>query len=235
MAFRFKQFIVEDDRSTMRIGTDAILIGAWADPANVKSILEIGTGCGVISLMLSQRSTAWIDAIDSDEESIKQAGSNFQNSPWSKNLHAQCITLQNFASMNQKKYDMIITNPPFFIDSLQSPYPGKNRARHTSRLSRQELIAAVKHLLSSDGIFLIILPAEETGKLILLAETAGLYIRKQMKIKPKAGKPVNRILSGFGFHSDADPSLEELVIRNEDNSFTKEYVTFTEPYYFSLQ
>jgi tRNA1Val (adenine37-N6)-methyltransferase len=137
--------------------------------------------------------------------------------------------------MNQKKYDMIITNPPFFIDSLQSPYPGKNRARHTSLLSRQELIAAVKHLLSSDGIFLIILPAEETGKLILLAETAGLYIRKQMKIKPKAGKPVNRILSGFGFHSDADPSLEELVIRNEDNSFTKEYVTFTEPYYFSLQ
>jgi tRNA1Val (adenine37-N6)-methyltransferase len=235
MAFRFKQFIVDDDRSTMRIGTDAILLGAWADPRTAKSILEIGTGCGVISLMLSQRSNARIDAIDVDEESIKQAESNFQKSPWSKNLHQQCITLQNFSLATDQKYDMIVTNPPFFIDSLPSPDARKNRARHTSFLSRQELITGVKHLLNPGGIFWIILPLEDSRKLITLAETAGMYIRKQMKVKPKPGKKINRILSGFGFQPDAAPFCDELVIRNEDNSFTKEYVTFTEPYYFSLR
>ncbi len=235
MAFRFKQFTVEDDRSTMLIGTDAILLGAWADPGMVKSILEIGTGCGVISLILAQRSIAQIDAIDIDEESVKQAGSNFQHSSWSKNLHSQCVTLRDFIPLKEHKYDMVITNPPFFIDSLPSLDARKNRARHTSYLSRQELITSIKHLLSPDGIFLIILPTEETRKLIVLAKTAGLHIQKQMKVRPKAGKQVNRILSCFGFHENTTPYFEELVIRNEDNSFTKEYITYTEPYYFSLR
>jgi tRNA1Val (adenine37-N6)-methyltransferase len=145
------------------------------------------------------------------------------------------MSLQDFNSISEQKYDMIITNPPFFIDSLRSPDARKNRARHTSSLRRRELIAGVKRLLSPDGIFLIILPAEENRNLIALAEVQGLYIRKQMKVKPKAGKPVNRVLSGFGFHRDASPFFEELVIRNEDNSFTTEYVTFTESYYFSMR
>jgi tRNA1Val (adenine37-N6)-methyltransferase len=235
MAFRFKQFIVEDDHSTMRIGTDAILLGAWAEPGPAKSILEIGTGCGVISLMLAQKSDARIDAIDIDEESVKQAESNFLQSPWSEKLHAHSISLQDFISTSKQKYDLIFTNPPFFIDSLPSKDARKNRARHTTNLSQKDLINGVVHLLKDDGSFLVILPAEEGRKFTALVETAGLSIQKQMKVRPKAGKPVNRIMSGFGFQPCVAPYFKELVIRNEDNTFTKEYISFTLPYYFSLR
>lgn len=235
MAFRFKQFTVEDDRSTMRIGTDAILLGAWAEPGPAKSILEIGTGCGVISMMLAQKSDALIDAIDIDEESVKQAGSNFLQSPWSEKLHAHSISLQDFISTSKQKYDLIFTNPPFFIDSLPSPDARKNRARHTTNLSRQELLAGIKQLLKKDGFFLVIFPPETSRKFSVLAESAGLFIQKQMKVRPKFGKAVNRILSGFGFQPCSVPYPEELVIRNEDNTFTKEYITFTFAYYFSLR
>jgi tRNA1Val (adenine37-N6)-methyltransferase len=235
MPFRFKQFIVEDDCSTMRIGTDAILLGAWADPDPAKSILEIGTGCGVISLMLAQKSEALIDAIDIDEESVKQAGSNFLQSPWNEKLHALSVSLQDFVSTSKRKYDLIITNPPFFINSLPSPDTRKNRARHTTNLNQQELLSSVIHLLNKNGFFLVILPAEGTRNFFELAESAGLFIQKQMKVRPKAGKPVNRILTGFGFQPCKVPFPEELVIRNGDNTFTKEYIAFTLAYYFSLR
>ena len=235
MTFRFKQFTVEDDRSTMRIGTDAILLGAWADPGPAKSILEIGTGCGVISLMLAQKSDARIDAIDIDEESVKQAESNFLQSPWNKNLHPRVVSLQDIISTSVQKYDMVITNPPFFIDSLLSPDAKKNRARHTTELSQRDLITGVVPLLKDDGSFLVILPAEEDRKFTALAETAGLSIQKQMKVRPKFGKAVNRIMSGFGFQPCSVPYPEELVIRNGDNTFTMEYIAFTHAYYFSLR
>jgi tRNA1Val (adenine37-N6)-methyltransferase len=235
MAFRFKQFIVEDDRSTMRIGTDAILLGAWAEPGEAQSILEIGTGCGVISLMLAQKSDALIDAIDIDEESIKQAGSNFLKSPWSEKLHPLPVSLQDLINTSEQKYDLVITNPPFFIDSLPSSDARKNRARHTTNLSRQELLASIKHFLCDNGIFWVILPVEESRKFSALAETTGLFVQKQMNVRPKTGKPVNRVLSGFGFQPCTTPLLEELVIRNEDYTFTTEYIAFTHAYYFSLR
>jgi tRNA1Val (adenine37-N6)-methyltransferase len=235
MTFYFKQFIVEDDRSTMRIGTDAILLGAWAKPGPATSILDIGTGTGVISLMLAQRSEAQIDAIDIDKESIKQAGSNFMQSSWSEKLHPLLISMQDLVSTSKQKYDLIITNPPFFIKSLPSPDTRKNLARHTNNLSQKDLISGIIHLLNENGLFLLILPTEESRKFSVLAENAGLFIQKQMKVRPKAGKPVNRILSEFGFQPCKAPFFEELIIRNEDNSFTKEYIAFTDSYYFSLR
>ena len=235
MVFRFKQFIAEDDRSTMRIGTDAVLLGAWAEPGTAQSILEIGTGCGVISLMLAQKSDASIDAIDIDEESVKQAGSNFLQSPWSEKLHPLPVSLQDLVSTSQQKYDLVITNPPFFTGSLPSPEPRKNRARHTMSLSRKELLSGIVHFLKDEGFFLVILPAEESQKFSLLAETAGLFTRKQMRVRPMTGKPVNRVLTMFGFKPCSIPLLEDLIIRNPDQTFTKEYITFTDAYYFSLR
>ena len=235
MTFRFKQFSVEDDRSTMLIGTDAILLGAWAEPSIAKSILEIGTGCGVISLMLAQQSNAHIDAIDIDEESVKQAESNFRQSPWNDQLHPQLISLQEFTVKSGKQYDLVITNPPYFIDSLQSPSEKKNRARHTTKLSRNELIKSIRSLLKPEGDFLIILPFEESRKLSVLAEEEGLTLRKQMNVSPKAGKPFNRILSSYCSFICESATSEDLVIRGSDNRFTREYITFTNPYYLSLQ
>jgi len=235
MAFRFKQFTVEDERSTMRIGTDAILLGAWADPGPATSILDIGTGCGVISLILAQKSETFIDAIDIDEESVKQAESNFSISPWSERLSAKLISLQELGKSSEKKYECIITNPPFFTGSLKSPDIRKNLARHTSSLSREDLVSGILHLLTKDGSFFLILPAAESSRFTTLAESAGLFIQKEMQVKPKKGNPVNRVLSRFGFDPCSSPSSEELVIRNEDSTFTKEYIDFTDDYYFSLQ
>jgi tRNA1Val (adenine37-N6)-methyltransferase len=227
--------MVEDDRSTMQIGTDAVLLGIWAEPENVRSILEIGTGCGVISLMLAQRLQARIDAIDTDENSILQAASNFMNNPWGENLRAIRTSLQDFGPSCKNKYDLILTNPPFFTDSLKSPHPQKNLARHDNSLSRRELLDCVKPLLEEDGLFLVILPAEASRKFSAMAEESELFIRRQMNIRPKQGKLVNRILTAYGFSHTTKVIPEELVLRNEDGKFTTEYITFTSAYYFSLR
>ena len=235
MAFRFKQFTVEDDLSSMRIGTDAILLGAWAEPGLENSILEIGTGCGVISLMLAQKSDAFITAIDIDEDSVNQAEANFRLSPWSDRLTVSLISLQELSSSPEKKFDCIITNPPFFIDSLKPPDIKRSQAKHNASLGQKDLLDGVLHLLKDDGCFLLILPSEEHRIFSVLAETAGLFLQKEMNVKPKTGKPVNRVLSMFGFHPCTISPPRELVIRKEDNSFTKEYVDFTAAYYFSLR
>jgi tRNA1Val (adenine37-N6)-methyltransferase len=218
----------------MLIGTDAVLLGAWAEPSNAKSILEIGTGCGVISLMLAQRSEAQIDAIDIDEESIKQAEYNFRQSPWSDQLHPYLMSLQEFAIKSEKQYDLIITNPPYFVESLQSPSKKKNRAKHTTKLSRKELIKGIHTLLKPEGFFLIILPLEENRRLSILAGQEGLMLRKQLRVSPKTGKSFNRILSSYCPFSQESATSGDLVIREADNRFTREYVTFTNPYYLSL-
>jgi tRNA1Val (adenine37-N6)-methyltransferase len=235
MAFRFKQFIVEDDRSTMRTGTDAVLLGAWADPGHAASILEIGTGCGVISLMLAQKSNAGIVAIDVDEESVKQADINFRRSPWNKSLQAFRLSFPDQMNTADRKFDLILTNPPFFTGSLPSPDGRKNRARHTSNLSRNELLRGIQELLDANGKFLIILPVKESTNFTSLAGSSGLFLQRMLLVTPKTGKPVNRVLSCFSFIPCEDPLCEELVIRNADNSFTKEYIAFTEAYYFSLR
>ena len=215
----------------MKVGTDAILLGAWPFPGTAGSILEIGTGCGVIALMLAQRSTARIDAIDIDEKSILQAESNFINSHWNDRIKALNVSLQELSSSVKKKYDLIITNPPFFVNSLKSPLDRKNRAKHSSDLSRQELIDGVKHFLKPHGSFLLILPAEENQKFSTLAAASGLFLQQELKVRPKAGKPANRVLSRYGFRQVAQPIVEELVIRNSDNSFTSDYIGFTRDYH----
>lgn len=218
----------------MRTGTDAILLGAWSDPVKSKSILEIGTGCGVISLMLAQKSQAQITSIDIDPESIVQAECNFRNSPWKERLKAVNVSLQEFISSSDKKFDLIITNPPFFIDSLKSPHEKKNRAKHSSDLSQQELIEGVKHFLEPQGSFLLILPAAENERFSGLAAESGLFLQQELKVKPKAGKAVNRILSRFGFQQGVQPVVEELVIRDSDNSFTRDYIGFTKEYHIGF-
>jgi tRNA1Val (adenine37-N6)-methyltransferase len=234
MAFRFKQFSVEDDRSTMRVGTDAVLLGCWAEPGPARSILEIGTGCGVIALMMAQRTQCRIDAIDIDAESIEQARGNFLDSPWKDNLNAVCVSLQDIVASSGRKYDLIVANPPFFTGSLKPPDARRTTARHTTRLSPEELLAGVRHLLSNDGSFCVILPATEGMKFIATAEQEGLLHQRLMKVSPKVGKPVNRLLCMFTRHHCGKPVSEDLMIRQEDGNFTNEYIAFTHEYYFSL-
>jgi len=232
MAFRFKQFSVEDDRSTMRVGTDAVLLGAWASPRPAHTILDTGTGCGVISLMLAQQSDAGIDAIELDKESAIQAKYNFEQSPWNTRLNIFHSSLQDFTRTCNKRYDLILTNPPFFRNSLKSPDPLRNLARHSVSLTPQELLDCVKKLLTDQGRFLLILPGTEGQKFSILAEESGMFIQKQLNIRPKPGKPVNRGLFSYGLQLKGKPETTELTLRKNDKEYTTEYLELTAPYYF---
>lgn len=226
MPFQFKHFSVDDLQSTQRVGTDAMLLGAWADAPISTRILDIGTGCGVLALMLAQKTSAKIDAIDIDESSVAEASANFHNSAWNNRLSAFCISLQAF-SRQLSLYDYIITNPPFFSSSLPSPDKRRSYARHDDRLPMQELIRAVATLLSPVGRFALILPVKESDSFIQQAYQASLYLLRKTTVFPKRHSPPKRVLMEFGRTSRDVIAGNELIILESDGSFSSEYLTLT--------
>ena len=228
--FQFKQFSIEDSRSTMKVGTDGVLLGAWANAFKANNILDIGTGSGLIALMMAQKSNAKIHAIDIDKNSINQAIENFKKSPWENRLCAKDISLQEFIKNQNKKFDLIISNPPFFVDSLKSPNKNKTASKHNVHLDFQELASGIKHLLSKDGKACLILPKTESTEFINQMLIEILHLQKIVDIYPKPGKPINRCLLEFGFdkiHRDES----NLTIRNLDNTYTSEYIRLTQDFY----
>lgn len=233
MAFQFKQFSVEDNKSTMKVGTDAVLLGAWTETKHSKTILEIGTGSGIISLMIAQRSKAKIEAIDIDEDTVKQANENFQKAEWKERLNAFHYSLNDFKKEQSNKYDLIISNPPFFIDSLKSPNKNKTLSKHSDELSYADLIQGLIHFLSPSGKACIILPYTESKSFINLARIENLYLTKQLLIKPKKDKVANRILMEFSF-TKTQVLENEIYLREVDNSFSDEYKKLSKEYYLNL-
>lgn len=233
MAFQFKQFSVEDNLSTMKVGTDAVLLGAWTEIKNAENILEIGTGSGVISLMLAQRSEGQIEAIDIDRDSVDQAKENFKNSSWNKRMSASHFSLKDFIKESKNKYNLIVSNPPFFIDSLNSPDKNKTRSKHTNELSYSDLVHGLIHFLSPKGRACLILPHTESKSFINLARIENLYLNKQLLIKPKKNKLANRALMEFSFINTAI-EVSNIYLREEDNSFSADYKKLCEDYYLNL-
>ncbi|MBI9039331.1 MAG: methyltransferase [Bacteroidales bacterium] len=231
MAFRFKQFEIEDDDSTMKVGTDAILLGSWINTGNCKSILEIGTGSGVIALMLAQKTNAKITAIDIDENSVLQALMNVSNSKWSKQIIVQNVSFQDFIKSSNKTFDLIVSNPPFFGNSLKSPTTKTNLAKHNDNLSSKDLISGVKKTLSKNGCFYAIFPYSEGNIFREKAEINNLFCTKILLIKPKTNKPANRILFRFQLIKPAESIENKLTIKNKNNTFNEEFVDLTKDYY----
>ena len=232
MPFLFRQFSVEDKRSSMCIGTDAILLGAWTEPKTTQSILDVGTGCGVVALMLAQKSSARIDAIDIDNDSINECRENFLNCPWNYRLTAIHGRLQDHSD---KKYDLICTNPPYFRNSLKSFVSNRSNARHVDALSFEELVQGVDNLLAPNGRFTLILPEKEKKNFIGIAIRHLLFLQRILEIIPKSGRPPNRILMEFGRIIPHQPDERKLIIRNEDNAYTPEYREITKDYYTDLR
>lgn len=232
-AFQFKQFQIKDNNCAMKTGTDAVLIGAWADCNNAKKILDIGTGSGIIALMLAQKCNALINAIDIDEESIKNTVENIYNSKWPNQIIAQNISLQNFLKNNTESYSHIVCNPPYFNNSLKNPDARKKLVRHTDSLSFDELINGVNTLLDKNGSFFLILPTNESLDFIQKALISSLYCNEKLNIKPKPGKAIKRLMMKFE-KQNKKQIINELIIRNEDNSYTSEYIEFTKDYYLDL-
>ena len=218
----------------MKVGTDAVLLGSWVDIKNAESILDIGTGSGVIALMLAQRSDAEILGIDIHEASILNATENFENSPWDIRLSAKNISLQEFARLSSNKYDLIVSNPPFFSNSLTSPSKDKSLAKHNNSLPQIDLLKSILKLINNKGRFCVILPQIEQSAFTILAANFGFYSVHQLRIIPKTGKPVNRIITVYSLKSFGSPLIEDLVIRDKNNKFTQDYKILTQDFYLKF-
>jgi len=229
--FYFKQFKVEDGRSTMKVGTDAVLLGSVADVTKVANILEIGTGCGVIALILAQRSHSRIDAIAIDEESVKQAKENVMNSPWTDLINIIHSSLQEFIPQSKEKYDLIISNPPYFSRSLKSDDRKRNLSRHTDSLSFDELIFRASILMTTSASLWVILPVKESKEFMEIAGKSGLFIHFTIKITPKTGKAYHRIILQLKKLKAEKVEEKTLIIRNSDDSYSREYMDLTKEYY----
>lgn len=232
--FKFKQFSVYHDRSSLKVGTDAVLLGAWSDAAGASRILDIGTGSGVIALMLAQHSTAKIDAIDIDEESFKQAKENFSDSPWSELLSVHNISLKDFAAATTGQYDLIVSNPPYFTDSYKPVDPKRFSARHNDQLPINELAENAAKLLNETGKFCVILPVKEAGLLTSEIRKYKLYPEKELWVYSFTGKEVFRKLILFG-RNETTCQREELTIETAPGQgYSKEYIELTKEYYLNF-
>ena len=200
--FHFKHFSLYHHRSTMKVGTDAVLLGRWVEVRATDYVLDIGTGCGILPLMLAQKGVAHVDAVDIDEASFEEAKTNFEASQWRDLLQAYCTNIVDFQT--DKRYDLIVSNPPFFSRSYKCEADRKNRARHTDEsLPYASLCQEVGRLLKADGRFALVLPLNEP----------------------------NRVNLELGF-SPCDVVKEEMfVIRGADNHFTQQYTEFLKDYY----
>ena len=227
--FRFKQFNIHHDRSTMKVGTDAVLLGAWADTHGARRVLDIGTGCGVIALMLAQRTTeAHIDAIEPDLHSFEEATTNVQDSPW----HERMVVLQASAQNHRGEdlYDLIVSNPPFFNKSLLPPAETRANARHTQTLSFDDLLVAVSRLLAPEGQLAIILPAIEGDAFRKTATLYGLTCHRSTRFYSRPGKPQERWLMEFSRHG-VETEANSLVLHGEGDAWSDEYRKLTEGFY----
>ncbi|MEN8224386.1 MAG: methyltransferase [Bacteroidota bacterium] len=234
MGFRFRQFSVSDDQASMKVGTDAVLLGAWAGRGNPANILDIGTGSGLIALMMAQRfSSGMIHAIDIHPASVTQARENFNSSAWSQRLTATQMPLQEYATQYKSRYELIVSNPPYFTDSLLPPDPSKKLARHTGTLSYREIAEGVVALMHPEGSFNLILPYENQDDFERLAAACGLKQSRQLIIVPVKGKKPNRILSEWQLSASQIIS-DSLAIRNADHQYSEEYKALTGEFYLAL-
>jgi tRNA1Val (adenine37-N6)-methyltransferase len=232
--FFFKKFKVEDGRSTMKVGTDAVLLGVVASVASARNILEIGTGCGVISLILAQRSQARIDAIEIDQESVIQASANAVNSPWRERINIIHNSLQDYIRQPNEKYDLVISNPPYFSRSLKSSDKKRNISRHDDSLSFAELIEGSSELMLPGASLWVILPAKEGGKFNEIAGKYGLFVHYQLKIAHKTGNDYQRVILQLKNILQERVVEQTLTIKEEDDSFTETYIELTRDFYIDF-
>ncbi len=231
-SFQFKKFSIQQKSTAMKVGTDGVLLGAWSNISE-ENILDIGTGTGLIAIMLAQKTeNSIIDAVELEVEAYKEAQQNIKNSKWANRITANNCAIQNYTT--DKKYDLIISNPPFFTASTKAPNSDRNSARHTDDLSFKDLIEAVVKLLKLNGTLSLILPVTEAEHFIDLAKQKQLFLYRKCIVKPNPTKPAKRTLMEFSF-SPNDVIQEELTIETETrHQYTKEYISLTKDFYLKF-
>lgn len=230
--FEFKQFTVYHDRCAMKVGTDGVLLGAWTDVSSSRHILDIGTGTGLIALMLAQRCAhARITAMDIETEAIEQARNNFLISPWKDRIEAVLQDIKSFST--SMTYDTIVSNPPYFVNSLKCPNNQRNTARHTDTLDADSLLEKVATLLSEEGRFSIILPAEQMEEVIRIALGKKLYLSRQTMVITRPGLPPKRTLMEFS-KSKTTFTANNLLIELDRHVYSEDYISLTRDFYLKM-
>lgn len=229
--FQFKQFLIKQDRCAMKVGTDGVLLGAWADIRNCQTSLDIGTGTGLISLMIAQRSDSKITAVEIDEFASNQAKENILNSKWKNRIDIFNISFQKFYNEWLLKFDLIVSNPPFFDQSFKPENENRKLARHTDQLSKTELLEGVNMLLDKSGKFCIILPSDQENLFVETALEYSLYCSRKCYIKPVSEIPPKRVILEF-IRDKCLCLVSEIVVEtNKRHIYTADYLTLTKEFY----
>lgn len=238
MSFQFKQFTIEQDRCAMKVGTDGVLLGALTSlENNPQTFLDIGAGTGLIALMLAQRSVAeQIDAIEIDEDAYEQCVENFENSPWADRLFCFHASLDEFAEeMEGEKYDLIVSNPPFFIPNEREVNLPENRkkARFYDSLPFEDLVGYASQLLSENGELAVVIPFAEEVRFLGLAKQFGLFLHRITRVRGTASTPVKRSFLQFSF-TEQKIQESELVLEISRHNYTEEFKSLMKDFYLKL-
>ena len=236
--FQFKEFSVNQDKTAMKIGTDAVLLGAWADiTRQPDSILDIGSGTGVISLMLAQRTNAMtIDAVEIDEHAYEQTVENFEQSDWGDRLFCYNASFQEFAkemTEDEETYELIISNPPFYTDSFETNDDARNKARFTSALSFEDLLNGVANILAKKSDFVTIIPFKEEADFIALAKQNNLFLNRVCHVRGTPESDIKRSLLSFSFE-ETKLLKEMLTIEIARHEYTEAYKKLTKDFYLKM-
>ena len=230
--FQFKQFTIHQEQTAMKVGTDGVLLGAWAEPERASFILDIGTGTGLLALMAAQRNPqARIDAVEIEPEAAKQARENVTASPWNERIEVHPLSVFDFTPKHL--YDCILCNPPFFINSTKNPDKGRSLARHTDTLSPIALAKTVSDLLAPQGYFYLVLPPTEANVFIEHAHCQQLHIARITHVLPNPDKVPKRFLMKFG-RTEMVPETDELVVELSRHEYSPEYIRLTKDFYLKF-
>jgi len=232
--FKFKQFTINQDRCAMKVGTDGVLLGSYTDVKSAQNILDIGTGTGLIALMLAQRSKAKIIAIEIEKQASIQAKENIENSKFNSQIEVINASLQEYEKTTNNKFDLIVSNPPYFQNSYKAETDQRTTARHTTELTYTELISNSEKLLSKNGAICIIIPEDEEQNLIEIANENNLFVIDILKIKPTPTKRPKRVILTFS-KTEKPLTQSELIIEDKGrHNYSDKYIELTKEFYLKF-
>ena len=243
--FRFQRFELNDDGSAMKIGTDAILLGSWSRCDSARRILDIGTGCGLIALMLAQRTEEIktdITGVEIDSSAANQAAENFMASPWSDRLTIVEQKVQDFTLENSEfEFDLVVCNPPFFesIENLQNVQPrspgSRALARQNSELNQRELLESVYKLLAGGGFFCLVIPYDQHEDFAQSAFELGFRLSRQTNVRPLPGYDFKRALLEFNLHGESAAEIHELTLETKHHHYSKDFEALAGEFYLRFK
>jgi len=233
--FAFKLFTIYHDKCAMKVGTDGVLLGAWVNVKAAGRILDVGTGTGLIAIMMAQRCDALIDAVEIDEKASIQAMENVASCPWKERITIHHDTFQHFAGLPSFRYDVVVSNPPFFRNSLKPPLKSRSIARHDEELSYENILFCTSQILEPDGRLAIIVPANEIDRLTETAYFHKLFPSQLLNVRPVPGKNYTRCLAEYTRNRNQICIENDLIIkRNDAEEYTDDYIALIKEYYLNF-